>query len=159
VASGIPAPRWTFEGFLPRRGRERTARLARIAADERAAVLFEAPARTAATLRDLAAACGDDRRAALCRELTKRFEEIRRGSLAQLAQDAQARPPKGEVTLVVAGAGAAAARPAQVSLEEGRRQVHARVEAGLARSAAAREVAVETGLPRRDLFREDPENA
>jgi 16S rRNA (cytidine1402-2'-O)-methyltransferase len=73
VGSGIPAPRWTFEGFLPRRGRERTMRLARIGASDRATVLFEAPARTAATLRDLAAACGEDRRAALCRELTKRF--------------------------------------------------------------------------------------
>ncbi len=62
VASGIPAPRWAFEGFLPRRGRERRERLARIAADDRTTVLFEAPGRTAATLRDLAGACGPDRR-------------------------------------------------------------------------------------------------
>ena len=62
VGSGIPAPRWGFEGFLPRKGRERRERLARIAADDRATVLFEAPGRTAATLRDLAAACGENGR-------------------------------------------------------------------------------------------------
>ena len=103
VASGIPAPRWSFEGFLPRKGRERRERLARIAADERATVFFEAPGRTAGTLGDLAAACGGDRRAALCRELTKRHEEIRRGTLAELCAAIDDRPVRGEVTLVVAG--------------------------------------------------------
>ena len=78
VASGIPAPRWAFEGFLPRKGAERRERLARIAADDRATVLFEAPGRTAATLRDLAEACGPDRAAAVCRELTKLHEQVRR---------------------------------------------------------------------------------
>ena len=101
--AGLPAARWGFEGFLPRSGAERRARLARIAADERTTVLFEAPLRTAATLRDLAAACGGERRAALCRELTKLHEEVRRGSLAELADEARERPPRGEVTLVVAG--------------------------------------------------------
>ena len=111
VASGIPAPRWSFEGFLPRKGRERRERLARIAADERATVLFEAPGRTAGTLRDLAAVCGDERPAALCRELTKRHEEIRRGTLGELAAGAaERRPIRGEVTLVVSGAPAAADR-------------------------------------------------
>jgi 16S rRNA (cytidine1402-2'-O)-methyltransferase len=153
VASGIPAPRWTFEGFLPRRGRERSSRLARVAADERATVLFEAPARTAATLRDLVAACGADRRAALCRELTKRYEEVRRGSLEDLAASAEARPPKGEVTLVVAGAAAGSERQdTLVDLAEGRQQVQVLVDAGMPRSAAARDVAATTGLPRRALF-------
>jgi 16S rRNA (cytidine1402-2'-O)-methyltransferase len=152
VASGIPAPRWTFEGFLPRKGRERAARLARIAADERATVLFEAPARAAATLRDLASACGEDRHAALCRELTKRYEEIRRGTLAELAAGAGERPPRGEVTLVVAGAASTVATPTEGSLDEARQQVEALVEAGLTRSSAAREVAARTGLPRRELF-------
>lgn len=157
VASGIPAPRWTFEGFLPRRGRERTARLARIAADERASVLFEAPARSAGTLRDLSTACGHDRPAALCRELTKRFEEVRRGTLGELAADALARPPRGEVTIVVSGADPSAAEPRQVSLADGRRQVQALVDGGMPRSGAAREVAASTGLPRRALFaQEDP---
>jgi 16S rRNA (cytidine1402-2'-O)-methyltransferase len=150
VASGIPAPRWTFEGFLPRKGRERRARLARIAADERATILFEAPARTMATLHDLSDACGADRSAALCRELTKRYEEVRRGTLGELAADAQARPPKGEVTLVIAGA--LERMPVTEDLEAGRRRVDALVSQGLKRSAAAQRVAAETGLPRRDLF-------
>jgi len=159
VAAGIPAPRWSFEGFLPRKGRERTARLSRIAADERATVLFEAPARTAATLRDLADACGAERHAALCRELTKRYEEIRRAPLGELAADAAARPPRGEVTLVIAGATAASSADTQAGLSEGRRRVQALVAGGMARSAAAREVAASTGLPRRELFRADDEGA
>ena len=81
AASGVAGPRWTFEGFLPRSGRDRRERLARIAADERGAVVYEAPSRVAATLADLAAACGADRPAAICRELTKLHEEIVRGSL------------------------------------------------------------------------------
>ena len=85
VASGVAGPRWGFEGFLPRAGRERRERLARVAADPRTAVLFEAPGRLAGTLADLARACGPGRAAAVCRELTKIHEEVRRGSLAELA--------------------------------------------------------------------------
>ena len=77
MASGVAGPRWGFEGFLPRVGRERRDRLARVAADDRATILFEAPGRLAAMLGDLAAACGPDRPAAVCRELTKIHEEIR----------------------------------------------------------------------------------
>jgi 16S rRNA (cytidine1402-2'-O)-methyltransferase len=161
VASGISAPRWTFEGFLPRKGRERRDRLARIAADERATVLFEAPGRTAATLSDLAAACGDARPAALCRELTKRHEEIRRGSLAELRAGIDVAPVRGEVTLVVAGATPAPdeanpdeANPADRAgrLAAGRARVAALVAGGMRRPDAARQVAAETGLPRRELF-------
>jgi 16S rRNA (cytidine1402-2'-O)-methyltransferase len=151
VASGLPAARWSFEGFLPRRGRERRERLASMCADERATVLFEAPGRTAATLEDLAAACGPDRRAALCREITKLHEETWRGTLAELAERAADAPPRGEVTIVVAGrenleSGAA------VDLETGRAQVDELVDQGWSRSSAAREVAQRTRLPRRDLF-------
>ena len=103
VASGLPAARWGFEGFLPRRGRERRDRLARVAGDDRATVLFEAANRAAATLRDLAAACGDHRPAALARELTKMHESVWRGGLGALAARAAAEPPRGEVTIVVAG--------------------------------------------------------
>ena len=182
VASGLPAPRWGFEGFLPRRGTERRERLARIADDDRATVLFEAPGRTAATLRDLAEACGTGRRAALCRELTKLHEEVRRGALGELAGAAVDDPPRGEVTIVVAGAPsplrpspqlragdratgqAAASRsmspeganestgPADIA--EARARVAALVEAGQSRSSAARQVARESGLPRRRLFAE-----
>ncbi len=158
MASGVAAPRWAFEGFLPRKGTERRERLARIAADDRASVLFEAPGRTAATLRDLAAACGGERRGALARELTKLHEEIRRGTLAELAAGALGDPPRGEVTIVVAGAtGGSQAAPsaAPVDIAEGRRRVAGLVAQGASRTDAAKLVARETGLPRRDLFRDD----
>ena len=173
VASGIPAPRWAFEGFLPRSGRERRERLARIAGDERATVLFEAPGRVAATLRDLAVACGGGRAAALCRELTKLHEEIRRGSLGELLASAEGNPPRGEVALVVAGravggAGGGSALPGteggrvpsdDAALPEARVRVDELVRGGLARSAAARRVATQTGFPRRELFRTPPRPA
>jgi 16S rRNA (cytidine1402-2'-O)-methyltransferase len=162
VASGLPVARWGFEGFLPRRGAERRERLARIATDERATVLFEAPGRTAGTLRDLAEVCGDDRAAALCRELTKLHEEVRRGALGELAPGAVEDPPRGEVTIVVAGApsgfqvpGSAAtltADQAGAAFDAARGRVDALVAAGQSRSSAARQVARESGLPRRELF-------
>jgi 16S rRNA (cytidine1402-2'-O)-methyltransferase len=152
VASGLPAARWGFEGFLPRRGRERRERLARVSADERATVLFEAPNRAAATLADLAAACGAERRAALCRELTKLHEEVWRGSLGELAERAAGGPLRGEVTIVVAGAEPGAGFT-PLTLEAGLAQVDSLVAEGWSRSSAAREVAQRTGLPRRDLFR------
>src|SRR5262249_21314558 len=80
-ATGIAGPRWVFEGFLPRSGRARSARLAALGADTRGAVLFEAPGRLAATLHDLTNACGPARAAAVCRELTKLHEEIAVGAL------------------------------------------------------------------------------
>lgn len=170
MASGIAAPRWAFEGFLPRKGAERRERLARIAADDRATVLFEAPGRTAATLRDLVASCGPERPAALCRELTKLHEEVRRGRLAELAAGAAAEPPRGEVTIVVAGGSGGSggsggdggdggdgppSGAAPVALAEGRARVAELVAQGSSRSDAARHVARETGLPRRELFRDD----
>jgi 16S rRNA (cytidine1402-2'-O)-methyltransferase len=159
VASGIPAARWGFEGFLPRRGRERRERLERLAADERASVLFEAPGRAAATLRDLAGACGTDRPAAVARELTKLHEEVRRGSLGELADEATADPPRGEVTIVVAGrpegdpsAPTDVAASADDGLEAALHEVESLVAGGLRRTVAARRVAQARGLPRRVLF-------
>ena len=157
VASGIPAPRWGFDGFLPRSGSERKRRLARIAADDRATVLFESPGRTAATLRDLAAACGGERRAAVARELTKRHEEVRRGTLAGLAASAAETPPRGEVTIVVSGADLEHGTPASeaaeaASLDAALAQVAALVAAGTSRSDAARQVSATTGIPRRQLY-------
>ena len=150
VASGIPAPRWGFEGFLPRKGRERKERMARIAADDRATVMYEAHGRTAATVADLARACGAERPAAVCRELTKLHEEVRRGSLGGLARELADTPLKGEVVIIVAGATEEGS--ATVSLEAGRARVEMLVAEGVKRSAAARIVAQETGLPRRELF-------
>jgi 16S rRNA (cytidine1402-2'-O)-methyltransferase len=150
VTSGLPAVRFCFEGFLPRRGRQRRERMERICAEERTTILFEAPGRAAATLADLAAACGEDRPAALSRELTKLHEETWRGTLDELARRAAQNPPRGEITIVVSGtASVPAGGP---SLDEGRAQVEQLVAEGWSRSSAAREVARRTGLPRRDLF-------
>jgi len=165
VASGIPAPRWAFEGFLPRRGRERRERITRIAADDRTTVLFEAPGRAAATLADLVEACGVERRGALCRELTKLHEEIRRGTLVELAGEATADPPRGEVTIVVAGATGAAPLDVEagsggpVDIAEGRQRVARLMAVGQTRGSAAKAVARETGLSRRELFLRDEEEA
>ena len=160
VASGVAGPRWAFEGFLPRTGRARRERLARIAADDRATVLFEAPGRVAATLLDLAAACGADRPGAVCRELTKLHETIERGPLAELAAMAAATdgriPARGEFALVV-GDRAGAPPPGSVeaaadALSDARTEVERLVADGLGRSEAARRVATTTGLSRRQLY-------
>ena len=161
AASGIAGPRWAFEGFLPRSGRERRERLARIARDDRATVLYEAPTRIAATLGDLATACGADRAAAVCRELTKLHEQIARGTLAALyALVASGEiPTRGEIALVVAGRdatthGSAFAQEPTVgtTLAEARERVGQLAAGGLRRADAARQVASETGFPRRDLY-------
>lgn len=162
AVSGIAGPRWAFEGFLPRTGRERRERLARIAADERGAVIFEAPRRLAGTIRDLAAACGPDRPAAICRELTKLHEQVIRATLGELVLAAASGevPILGEAVIVVGwDAGASATRDAAAG---GRRsadeasalaEVEALVAGGMGRSEAARHVAAATGIPRRLLYR------
>ncbi len=162
MASGVAGPRWAFEGFLPRSGRERRERLARIAADERGAVLFEAPSRVAATLRDLAAACGDERRAAVCRELTKVHESIARGTLGELATAAGdgSIPARGEFVLVVGSGsprGDADAPGPEAALAGAMDAVERLVDKGVARGEAAKRVAAETGLPRRRLYAAPPD--
>jgi 16S rRNA (cytidine1402-2'-O)-methyltransferase len=160
AASGVAGPRWAFEGFLPRSGRDRQERLARIAGDERGTLLFEAPGRVAATLRDLVGACGSDRPGAVCRELTKIHESVVRGSLGDLAEAAASGtiPPRGEFVLVVgawSGGAPTTARDEAAALEAARAEVEALVEAGVARGDAARRVAAATGLPRRGLYGHD----
>jgi 16S rRNA (cytidine1402-2'-O)-methyltransferase len=155
AASGLAGPRWGFEGFLPRAGRERRERLARLAADDRSTVLFEAPTRLAATVRDLAAACGPDRQAAVCRELTKLHEQIVRGTLSQLEAailDGTI-ATRGELAMVIAGSGGPppGAAPA-TNVEEARERVAALVAGGMSPADAARQVAAATGLPRRALY-------
>ncbi|SCL27041.1 16S rRNA (cytidine1402-2'-O)-methyltransferase [Micromonospora nigra] len=148
--SGLPCDRFCFEGFLPRTPGARRARLRALATEERTLVLFEAPHRVAAALADLAAAFGDDRPAALCRELTKTYEEVLRRPLGYLARWAAEGQPRGEITLVVAGAPAAAAeRPDDDTL---RAAVAAREAAGLTRRDAITEVATEYDLRRRDVY-------
>lgn len=104
VASGLDATRFTFFGFPPRKGRERDETLRAVAALPHTAVLYEAPARVAATLAELAAAGAGGRAAAVVRELTKQFEEVRRGTVEELARYHADTPPRGEVVLVIGGA-------------------------------------------------------
>jgi 16S rRNA (cytidine1402-2'-O)-methyltransferase len=154
VSAGVVGPRWAFEGFLPRSGRERRERLARIAADERATIVFEAPGRVTGTLADLAAACGPDRPGAVCRELTKLHETIERGPLGELAGAARAGaiPARGEFVLVVGQGAARQADAPEEALAAARAEVERLTEAGTARGEAARRVAIERGLPRRKLY-------
>jgi len=110
AAAGFPADRFLFLGFLPKKGTARAALLERIAAEPWTCICYEAPGRTVALLGDLAARCGVDRPAAVARELTKLHEEVRRGTVGALLQYYEAHAPRGEVTVVVSGAGAPAAR-------------------------------------------------
>jgi len=104
AAAGFPADRFLFLGFLPKKGTARAALLERIAAEPWTCICYEAPGRTVALLRDLAARCGADRPAAVARELTKLHEEVRRGTVGELLQYYEAHAPRGEVTVVVSGA-------------------------------------------------------
>ncbi len=158
AASGVAGPRWAFEGFLPRSGRDRRDRLAAIAGDPRGTVLFEAPGRAAATLRDLATVCATERQGAVARELTKLHEQIVRGSLRDLATAAADGriPARGEFVLIVgmgdvADAGSRSG-DAEAALDAARADVERLVSEGVARGDAARRVAAQTGLPRRRLY-------
>jgi len=149
AVSGLPVDRFCFEGFLPRKSGERARRLGEVAADPRTLVYFEAPHRTAVALTAMAEAFGADRRAAVCRELTKTHEEIRRGPLAELAAWAE-EGIRGEVTIVVAGA--PAPDPSAVDDATVRAEV-ARVEAtGVRRKEAAAVVAERYGLRAREVY-------
>jgi 16S rRNA (cytidine1402-2'-O)-methyltransferase len=148
--SGLPSDRFCFEGFLPRKPGERRGRLAALATEERTLVFFEAPHRIADTLADAAAAFGRDRAAALCRELTKTHEEVRRSSLGPLADAVAGEPVRGEITLVVAGAEPAG--PSQLSDMDILGLVEAAEADGLSRKDAIAAIARAHGLPRRDVY-------
>jgi 16S rRNA (cytidine1402-2'-O)-methyltransferase len=148
AVSGLPVDRFCFEGFLPRKGGERRSALAALAGERRTMVFFESPHRLADALSDAAAAFGETRPAAVCRELTKTYEEIRRGPLAELAEWA-AGGVRGEITLVVAGATAA---PVVLDAEQLATAVAEEEAAGATRKDAIRAVVVRTGLPRRTVY-------
>jgi len=148
AVSGLPCDRFCFEGFPPRRAGERARRLAELAAEPRTIIFFESPRRLAVTLAGLAEAFGADRRAAVCRELTKTHEEVRRGTLAELADWASA-GTLGEITLVVQGA---TAGRVVGSAQDAAAEVAVREESGLPRNAVITAVARERGLPRREVY-------
>jgi len=148
AASGIAPDRFTFEGFPPRREGRRAGALEPLAAEQRTMVFFESPRRTAATLASMAAAFGKERRAAVARELTKTYEEIRRGTLAELVEWAEAEEVLGEVVIVVAGA-----EPVTASAEDLVDQVLARAAAGERLKDAAKDVARgHTGVGASELY-------
>ena len=148
AVSGLPSDRFCFEGFLPRKGGERRTRLGDLAAERRTAVLFEAPHRLADSLTDMVTVLGPDRRAVVCRELTKTHEEVRRGTLAELAAWA-AGEVRGEITVVLAGA---PEPEVDTTPRELVRLVQVREQAGLTRKEAVAAVAQETGLPKREVY-------
>ncbi len=151
--SGLPVDRFCFEGFLPRKAGERAARIADLAAEQRTMVLFEAPHRLAALLEAMASGLGPDRRGAVCRELTKTYEEVRRGTLRELAAWA-ADGVRGEITVVVAGASREDLRRVQ-SLEGPEDWVDAvlsREDSGLSRKDAIADVARVAGVPKREVY-------
>ncbi|MGW2545817.1 16S rRNA (cytidine(1402)-2'-O)-methyltransferase [Kitasatospora sp. NPDC001574] len=147
--SGLPVDRFTFEGFLPRKTGDRARQLATVAAEPRTMVFFEAPHRIAEALAAMAEAFGADRPAAVCRELTKTYEEVKRGPIGELAAWA-AEGVRGEITVVVAGAPPAA--PQELTPAELARLVAVREEAGERRKEAIAAVAAELALPKRDVF-------
>ena len=148
VTSGLPTGRFAFEGFLPRKGTERRQRLAGIAVDRRTTVLYEAPHRVAATVADLAEACGPLRRVALARELTKLHEETWRGTLGGAIEHVAAQAPRGEYVIVVDGA------PEAAPADDGDIEValQARLAAGDDRKTAVATVASALAVPKRRVY-------
>jgi 16S rRNA (cytidine1402-2'-O)-methyltransferase len=148
AVSGLPVDRFCFEGFLPRKSGQRRERLRGLVDEPRTMVFFEAPHRIAAVLDDMAELWDATRPAAVCRELTKTYEEVRRGTLAELAAWA-ADGVRGEITLVVAGT---PDLPVEQTDEELRQSVVALVDTGMSRRDAVAEVAERSGVPRRRVY-------
>jgi 16S rRNA (cytidine1402-2'-O)-methyltransferase len=148
VTSGLPAGRFAFEGFLPRKGAGRTERLGAVAAEPRTVVLYEAPHRLARTLADLTEACGPERRVAVARELTKLHEEVWRGSLGDALAWVGAAAPRGEIVVVLEGAPAAGPPDDGAVVDALRHEL----TSGATARDAARAVAARLGVPRRRVY-------
>lgn len=149
AVSGLPAERFVFEGFLPRKGRTRRLRLAALASEERTVVLYESPHRVLATLADLEAALGPDRPVAVARELTKVHEEVWRGRLGEAARAVSERGPRGEYVVVVGPADTAGEGVEEETL---RAALSRALSGGASVREAARSVADELGVPRRRAY-------
>jgi 16S rRNA (cytidine1402-2'-O)-methyltransferase len=147
VVSGFDTNRFVFEGFLPRSGRERTARLALIAAEPRTTVIYEAPHRIERTIADLAAACGGERNVAVARELTKIYESVWRGSLEAAGAHLAATAPRGEYVIVLQGA----PPRGEVSDDEIRSALHLALE-GHSRKDAVEAVVGQLEVPKRRVY-------
>jgi len=148
VASGLPTGRYAFEGFLPRKGSGRRARLTELAAERRTVVLYEAPHRLERTLADLAEVCGASRRVALGRELTKLHEEVWRGTLVEALEHLEGHPPRGELVVVLDGVPA----PDAATADDVDAAVQARLDGGDSPRDAAAAVAAALGVPKRRAY-------
>lgn len=152
AVSGLPTDRFTFEGFLPRKPGDRRGTLRGLATEARTMVFFESPNRLAASLTDMATVFGETRRVVVCRELTKFYEEVKRGTAAELAEWAAA-GVRGEICVVVAGA-----EPRIMDIATGVAEVLSLVEGGARLKDAASDVSTATGLSKRDLYEEALKN-
>ena len=149
AVSGLPAGRFCFEGFLPRKPGDRRRRIEELADETRTLVFYESPHRIVAALEDLLGGLGD-RPACLARELTKRHEEVRRGALSELLGEVRSQPPRGEIVVVVGGA--IGAHRENVAGAELAARARALMDAGLERRDALSEVARSAGVPKRAVF-------
>jgi len=145
--SGLPTDRFAFEGFPPRKEGEKAAALAALAGEQRTLIFFESPHRVAATLAAMAEAFGGDRQASVSREITKRYEQTRRGPLADLAAWAAADQLRGEVAVVVAGRSAEAPTVERLVAE-----ALTRIGEGERAKAVVADLAATFGVPQRDLY-------
>lgn len=149
ILSGLPTDRFSFEGFIARKGKERTEILNNLNTQSRTMVLFESPRRTLQTLQDIQVVVGENRKAAVVREISKTYEEVIRGSISELVSWAQAKEVLGEITLVIAGVENTGKKEVD---EEAIRQVKQLVDAGSSFKDAVQEVSTQQGLSRRELY-------
>jgi 16S rRNA (cytidine1402-2'-O)-methyltransferase len=149
ILSGLPTDRFSFEGFIARKGKERTEILNNLNTQSRTMVLFESPRRTLQTLQDIQEVVGENRKAAVVREISKTYEEVIRGSISDLVSWAQAKEVLGEITLVIAGVENTGKKEVD---EEAIRQVKQLVDAGSSFKDAVQEVSTQQGLSRRELY-------
>ena len=149
ILSGLPTDRFSFEGFIARKGKERTEILNNLNTQSRTMVLFESPRRTLQTLQDIQEVVGENRKAAVVREISKTYEEVIRGSISDLVSWAQAKEVLGEITLVIAGVENTGKKEVD---EEAIRQVKRLVDGGSSFKDAVQEVSTQQGLSRRELY-------
>jgi 16S rRNA (cytidine1402-2'-O)-methyltransferase len=150
-AAGLPGDRYLFLGFIPRKGKERSRLLSRAAAEEWSVVIFEAPPRLLSLLEDLIALAGLERPAVVCRELTKLHEEIRSGTLGELAEYYSAVPPRGELTIVLHGTGEAPVEPDRT--EDAIERATSLLAEGMSRREIAQKLTQSLGLPRNEAYK------
>lgn len=149
VLSGLPTDRFSFEGFIARKGKERTEILNNLNTQSRTTVIFESPRRTLQTLQDIQEIVGDDRKAAVVREISKTYEEVIRGSLKELVDWANSKEVLGEITLVIAGVENTGKKEVD---EEAIGEVKQLIAAGSSFKDAVQEVSTQRGLSRRELY-------